>query len=353
MSSFAFATVAGVSIAAGVLLAQTPPAPPLRVIAIEGRQSIALSGRAPQGLDVDLETGLVYVANNGSYVANCKGTGQGVDRSMSIVDPSLLRETARIDNLGGPVWPLVDLGRNVVYSANSGGKSLTVHERGTGRLMDTIPLGGRPHQVGLDPERSLIVVSNTNDETQTFVAVIDAGTRTLVGHLPVAALPHGIAVDLDRHRAFVSSVSDGTNTAIDLSDGSLAGTITQTTSSHPNANMNAFSRTLRRLFISDTPNVTVVDVDAGVRVGSLAFGSPAWGMQVDEASGLLYAALPDQNAVGVADAVTARPLGLISVDECPFAVRLDPVRRMAYSTGMNQNRLTAFSLSRVETALGR
>jgi DNA-binding beta-propeller fold protein YncE len=339
--------------AVGVARAQFQPAAPLPVLTIEGRESIALSGRAPQGLDVDLETGLVYVSNNGSYVAACKGTGQGVDRSMSIVDPALRRETVRIDNMGGPVWPLVDVARNVVYSANSGGKSLTVHERGTGRLLSTIPLGGRPHQAGLDPGGSLLVVTNSNDESQTFVAIVDADARAVVRHLPVSPLPHGVSVDADRHRAYVSSVGDGTNTLIDLNDGTVAGMVQQTTSGHPNANMNAFSRTLRRLFISDTPRITVVDADTGLRVGAISFGSPAWGMQVDEATGLLYAALPDQNAIGVADAVTLAALALVRVDDCPFAVRLDTVRRTGFSTGMNGNRLTMFPLERVEAALGR
>ncbi len=345
--------VAACAALVGVAVTRAQVRPSLPVLVIDGRESIALSGRAPQGLDVDLETGLVYVSNNGSYVAACKGTGQGVDRSMSIVDPATLRETARIDNMGGPVWPLVDVARNVVYSANSGGKSLTVHERGTGRLLATIPLGGRPHQAGFDPQQRLIIVSNSNDESQTHVALVDADTRTLVGHLPVSPLPHGVSVDADRHRAYVSSVGDGTNTVVDLREGTVVETIQQTTSDHPNANMNAFSRTLRRLFISDTPRITVVDVDTGVRAGAISFGSPAWGMQVDEASGLLYAALPDQNAIGVADAVTLDALALIRVDDCPFAVRLDTVRRTGFSTGMNGNRLTMFPLARVEAALGR
>ena len=97
----------------------------------------------------------------------------------------------------------------------------------------------------------------------------------------------------------------------------------------------------------------MVDADTDVRAGAISFGSPAWGMQVDEATGLLYAALPDQNAIGVADAVTLEALALVRVDDCPFAVRLDTVRRTGYSTGMNDNRLTMFPLGRVEAALGR
>ena len=54
-------------------------------------------------------------------------------------------------------------------------------------------------------------------------------------------------------------------------------------------------------------------------------------------------------SIGVAQA-QSRPA---PVDDCPFAVRLDTVWRVAYSTGMNGNRLTMFPLGRVEASLGR
>jgi DNA-binding beta-propeller fold protein YncE len=249
----------------------------------------------------------------------------------------------------------VDPRRGVVYSANSGAKTLTVHARGTAALLATLALGGRPHQMGLDPARPFLVVSNTRDETQTWISVVDADAFALAGNLAVTPLPHGVAVDPDRHVAYVSSVSDGTNAIVDLASGAAAGSLRTTDSASPNANMNAFSRRLRRLFVSDGARggAVAVDVDTGASAGVIRFGAPAWGMQVDEATGLLYAALPGLDAIGVADAASAAPLGLIPVDGCPFAVRLDTARRLGFSTSMSQGRLTRFDLGRVEAALGR
>lgn len=333
--------------------AQSPNRTGLPTLTSVGFQSVALSGRAPQGLDVDLETGLVYVANNGSGVAGCQ-PGPGIEGTMSVVDPVLLRETSRVENIRGAVWPLVDYARNVVYSANSGGKSLTIHARGTGALLATIPLGGRPHQVGLDPASSLLVVSNTNDDSQTFVALVNADTRTVLFHAPVSPLPHGVAVDRDLHIAYVSSVSDGANTMIDLATGSVIGTLATTTAANPNSNLNTFSPRLSRLFVANSrEGVLAFDASTGARLGAFFLGSPAWGMQVDDATGLFYAALPDLGAVGVADARTLEPLALIPVDACPFAVRLDTVRRLGFSTSMSTSRLSVFDLQRVEQALGR
>jgi DNA-binding beta-propeller fold protein YncE len=352
MPRFRSVGVVGVALLAAVLSAQPPSRSTLSSLSGVGLGSVSLSGRAPQGLDVDLETGLVYVSNNGAAVAACQ-PGPGIEGTMSVVDPASMRETASAQNLRGAVWPLVDLARNVVYSANSGGKSLTVHARGTGALIATIPLGGRPHQVGLDPASPLLVVSNTNDESQTFVALVNADTRTLVGHAAVAPLPHGVSVDRARHIAYVSSVSDGTNTLVDLLTGTIAGTLTTTTVANPNSNLNAFSEALSRLFVANSREGVLAFDASGVRLGAFGLGTPAWGMQVDDASGLLYAALPGQGAIGVVDALTLQPLALIPVDGCPFAVRLDTVRRLGFSTSMSTSRLSIFDLERVEAALRR
>src|SRR6185436_17983699 len=123
-----------------------------------------------------------------------------------------------------------------------------------------------------------------------WISVVDADAFALSAHLPVTPLPHGVAVDPDRHLAFVSSVRDGTNAVVDLTTGSPAGFLRTTDSASPNANMNAFSRRLRRLFVSDgsRAGVVAVDVDSGTAAGATRFGAPAWGMQVDDATGLLY-----------------------------------------------------------------
>jgi DNA-binding beta-propeller fold protein YncE len=345
--------VVAATLLAAVLGAQPPNRLTLPVLSTVGLGSVTLSGRAPQGLDVDLETGLVYVSNNGAAVAACQ-PGPGIEGTMSLVDPATMRETTSVQNLRGAVWPLVDPVRNVVYSANSGGKSLTIHARGTGTLLTTIPLGGRPHQVGLDPASPLLVVSNTNDESQTFVAFVDADKRALVGHATVAPLPHGVSVDRRRHLAYVSSVGDGTNTLVDLVTGTIAGTLATTTMANPNSNLNTFSEALSRLFVANSrEGVIAFDASSSARLGAFSLGTPAWGMQVDDATGLLYAALPDQGAIGVVDARTLQPLALIPVDACPFAVRVDTVRRLGFSTSMSTSRLSVFDLERVEAALGR
>ena len=52
-----------------------------------------------------------------------------------------------------PVWPLVDTTRKAVYVAGSGGQgTVAVHDPSTGAVTGSITLGGRPHDLGLDPK---------------------------------------------------------------------------------------------------------------------------------------------------------------------------------------------------------
>lgn len=330
-----------------------------------------LTGIGPQGLDVDAATGLVYVANNGNVIAGCTGdvsqpghdpaTGMEPPReglsTLSIVDPET-GEVARVPTGAAPIWPLVDAARGVVRVANSGDGTMTLHALADGALVGRVELGGKPHAIGQSPS-GILVVSNTNDASQTYYAVVGAQNDTLLAHHEGPELNHGIAWDEREGVFYLVGVKDGTVNVIDGETGATLASFAGSTDGFGNSNMLAFSAESRRLFVSDTKAthvVTMVDVDTRERVGTISFGqgaASAWGMQVDDTSGLLYVALPNADAIGVADATTGAPLALVPVGECPYAVRLDTTRGLGYSTGMVEDDLTVIDLRAVEAALGR
>lgn len=330
-----------------------------------------LTGAGPQGLDVDAQTGLVYVANNGNVIAGCAGDASqpghdpatGMEppiegsATLSIVDPET-GETARVPTGAAPIWPLVDAARGVVRVANSGDGTMTLHDLASGVIIGSVALGGKPHAIGQSPS-GILVVSNTNDSSQTYYAVVGAQNDTLVAHHAGPELNHGIAWDARDGVFYLVGVKDGTVDVIDGETGERLASFAGSTDGFGNSNMLAFSAQSRHLFVSDTKQthvVAIVDVDTRERVGTIAFGqgaASAWGMQVDDASGLLYVALPNADAIGVADARTGEPLALVPVGECPYAVRLDVARGLGFSTGMVDSDLTVIDLRAVEEAVGR
>lgn len=329
-----------------------------------GLKNISLTGRYPEGIDVDAKTGYVYIGNNSTVISGCKGDTSGPhgtgpstsgaqekgSNSLSIVDPASGKELANVASEGGAIWTLVDNSRNVVYLAGSGSGKIAVHELGTGVKKSTVTVGGKPHAFGLDTSTGVMIVSNTNDSTQTYMSALTSSTMKLLSHHKAPEFPHGISVDQDKDIAYMVGVKTGQIAVVDMKTGAVTSTFE---TSANNSNMMAYSPKLERIFISDTQtgsSITAIDAKTQKVLGKIAFSQknlPAWGMQVDDTNGLLYAALPNGNAVGVADISSLKPLGLITVDECPYAVKLDLERGMGYTTNQVPHTMSMFDLKKV------
>jgi hypothetical protein len=165
----------------------------------------------------------------------------------------------------------------------------------------------------------------------------------------------------------VVSLGSGQITAVDLATGAKV----REFSSGPTPQTSAmvFSPTRRTLYVGKTGGATptsghtivAVNVDSGTVVGEVDTFTPAsstptrpWGgFGLDEASGLLYAAMGNTNFVAVVDVVSLRPVGLFEVDACPWAVTLDVGRGQGYASSNQSAALTAFDLARVKRSLGR
>ena len=206
----------------------------LPVLNDTGLRIIQLSGSGTNGLDIDSQTGLVYAVNNGS-VADAMWCGKtpvskpGRD-TLSIVDSFSGVETAAIPTDGAPVWPWVSVANDEVYVAASRTGTVVVHSRGTGERLDSINVGGLPHDLALDPGSGRLIVSNTNDGSQEFLSVVDITTRSLVAHRRVVKFPHKIAVDFEAGVAYVVSVESGMVSVVDTTDGQVIGTFATSSS---------------------------------------------------------------------------------------------------------------------------
>lgn len=325
-----------------------------------GLDIIQLTGGGPNGLDIDPETGLVYVVMNGGQW--CGDPIPDTAKGVSIVDPANSMELDMVSTDLGPVWPLVDTQRNLVYVAASGAPgTIAIHKRGTGEKVGAIEIGGMPHDLGLDPNSGILIASNTKDSSQTYMAVVDLNTQTLLAHHQIGSFPHKIEVDSNRSLGYVLSLELGLISVVDMTTGNLtdefsSGDVTLTTGQM------AYSPSLRRLYVTKTGSdpqnaIVVINADTSEIVGAIpSFTSDRpsiqFGVEVDETSGLLFAAIASTSYVGVADMTTLEPLGLIEVDFCPWAIGIDETRRLGFSTGNKNSTLSVFDLDKVVEALG-
>jgi DNA-binding beta-propeller fold protein YncE len=336
-------------------------------IADAGIRHIPIARAGANGLAVDPATGLVYVVINGATSPWCGDKGN-FNPGLSIVDPAGNRELAAVATGEGPVWPLVDARRRLVYVAGSGGAgTIAVHDPRNGSLIRSFTIGGRPHDLGLDPLGSLMLVSNTFDKSQTWSSALNVDTGAVTANISVPELPHKVVVDESRRVAYVVSLGSGQITAVDLATGAKV----REFSSGPTPQTSAmvFSPTRRMLYVGKTGGATptsghtmvAVNVDSGTVVGEVGTFTPGastptrpWGgFGLDDASGLLYAAMGNTNFVAVVDVVSLRPLGLFEVDACPWAVTLDVARGQGYASSNQSAALSAFDLTKVMRSLGR
>ena len=320
-------------------------------------QSILLTGAGTQGLAVDGETGLVYAGNTGNTISKCD-PGDVQERpgrnTMSVIDPAKGIELARVPTDDGPIWPIVDPNRDVVYMANSGGKgTISIHEKGTGIKLESIQLGGMPHAAGvLD---NILVVSNTNDKSQTYYAAINLETRKLIAHHPSPKFPHPVVVDAEEKLAYMMGVEAAEVVVIDMTTGQPKETFTL----EGGAGQLLLSKKYGKILTdSSQPGTAVAIFDLKTKKQLSAFGfsslnAPGTGLALDEDSGLAFVVVADKNAIGLFDIEAMQPVGYFTVGTCPYGIRLDPERGKGYVTNSGDNTLTVFAIKEVVAAISK
>jgi len=97
---------------------------------------------------------------------------------------------------------LYEPGQKEIYLFNGRGKSATVIDANSGKVVATIPLGGKPEFAAADPKADR-VYNNLEDKSQ--VVAIDTKEHTVVSTWPIAPGEEasGMAIDLAHHRLFL------------------------------------------------------------------------------------------------------------------------------------------------------
>ena len=148
-------------------------------------------------------------------------TSNGRGNNASIVDAKTLQTISRVATEANPDFIMYEPKQNEVYTFNGSGKSASVIDA-SGKIVATIPLGGKPEAGVSDPAAGRVYVNN---EPGSEIVVIDVAKHEVAARWPIAPgeSAAGLAIDTRNHRLFIGAhnnkmlMMDSTNGKI-LSD---------------------------------------------------------------------------------------------------------------------------------------
>lgn len=202
-------------------------------------------------IDLDINAIVGEVANtpgvHGFAIAPELGLGfasNGRESKASIVDLKTLATKMKVDTGANPDAILYVPGVQEVYTFNGTGKSATVFEAKTGKVITTIPLPGKPEfaQVDLKAGRIYNNIEDTNE-----VVVIEIKTHAIVAKWPFAPGEEasGMAIDLANHRLFLGA----SNNLMVMMD-SASGKVITTVPIGPGVDANSYDPVTKLAFAS-------------------------------------------------------------------------------------------------------
>jgi DNA-binding beta-propeller fold protein YncE len=124
----------------------------------------------------------------------------GGDNSVTIFDLKMLKKVDNVKVGERPDAIMYDPFTRHVFTFNATSKDSTVMDAATGKVVGTVPLGGKPEFPATDQQGKVFV----NIEDKSEIAEIDANKLTVLNTWPVGLCqePSALAFDREHHRLF-------------------------------------------------------------------------------------------------------------------------------------------------------
>ena len=146
----------------------------------------------------------------------------GGDNSVTIFDLKMLKKVDNVKVGERPDAIMYDPFTKHVFTFNAKSKDSTVMDAATGKVVGTVPLGGKPEFPATDQQGKVFV--NIEDKSQ--IAEIDANKLTVLNTWPVGPCqePSALAFDRAHHRLF-AGCGNKMMTVVDSQSGKVVTTV--------------------------------------------------------------------------------------------------------------------------------
>ena len=292
---------------------------PLRFVAIVLLFSWAVLGE-------DLHKPVLLVAEKGA-------------QSLAIVDPVAGRLVASVP-VGGKTGHEVAASPDGLFAyvpiygdsgvglPGSDGHNLVVIDIAAHRVVGNVDFGHgvRPHFAAFGPKDGLLYVTTELDHA---VAIIDPKTLKIVGSVPTGQPEsHMLALSHDGRRGYTANVGPGTVSVLDLAARKTLAVI----SVSGKIQRISISPDDRMVFTADQtePELAVIDTATNKVTRRIPLPGLGYGSAPTRDGRWLLVALPSQNAVAVVDLKAMAVAKKVPVPETPQAVLMRPDGKVAY-----------------------
>jgi len=185
-------------------------------------------------------------------------SSNGRENKSSIVELKTLKVLQKVDTAENPDAILYEPGRKEVYTFNGRGKSATVFDAQTGRVVATVPLEGKPETAQADSKAGKVYV---NMEDLNAIKVIDTATHQVTATWSIAPgeSASGMAIDLEHHRLYL-----GCDNKLMLMVDSTNGKVVYSVPIGEGVDSNWYDPTTKLVFSSNggPGNVTIAHVES-------------------------------------------------------------------------------------------
>ena len=278
------------------------------------------------------------------------------DRTVSLVDPASVRQTATIEegvpgqwaheiaaSADGRTAHLPIYGNSGVGKPGLDGSELLVIDLKSRRVTGTIDFGHgvRPHLPVLDPASGMLYVTTELDDA---ITVIDPKTLKIVGKIPTGQTEsHMLALSHDGKLGYTANVGPGTVSVLDVVGRKTVAVIPVA----PIVQRIAISRDDRMVFTSDMtkPRMAVIDT-ATKRVRSwVDLPGRGYGSAATLDGKWLLVALPEKDEVAVIDLAAMRVARTVAVAAAPQEILIRPDGQVAYVSCETAAQVAAIDLT--------
>ena len=211
----------------------------------------------------------------------------GRENKAALVDLKTLTTLSKTDTGANPDGMLYESGHQEFYTFNGRGESATVIDAKSGKVVATIPLGGKPEFAVADSTAGL-VFNNLEDKSE--LVAIDTAKHTVANRWPIAPGEEasGLAFDKKNHHLFL-----GCGNKLMAMVDSTTGKVLATVPIGDGVDANAFDPGTQLAFAScgdGTVTVAKADGDKLTVVQTLTTEKGARTMTIDPATHKIYLA---------------------------------------------------------------